>query len=134
MAQTGASVNATLKDCEIQYIQSLVTVILSKGWRATFSGKDISMTTAEADVQNAVRGGCDLFKRIIANLETRLRGERQRLAALGARLRKAEAQPKPDPAEIEQLKQSIATLQRDIDEDETSLADVRIDFEMFCSG
>ena len=91
------------------------------------------MTTAEADVQNAVRGGCDLFKRIIANLETRLRGERQRLAAR-ARLRKAEAQPKPDPAEIEQLKQSIATLQRDIDEDETSLADVRIDFEMFCSG
>jgi len=92
------------------------------------------MTTAEADVQTAVRGGCALFKRIIANLETRLRSERQRLAALRARLKKAEAQPKPDPAEIEQLKQSIATLQHDIDEDETSLADVRIDFEMFCSG
>ena len=92
------------------------------------------MTTAEADVQSAVRGGCALFKRIIANLEARLRSERQRLAALQARVRKAEAQPKPDPDEIEQLKQSIATLRRDIDEDETSLADVRIDFEMFCSG
>ena len=120
MAQTGASVNAALKDCEIQYIQSLVNVILTKGWRATFSEKDVSMTTAEADVQTAVRGGCALFKRIIANLETRLRSERQRLAALRARLKKAEAQPKPDPAEIEQLKQSIATLQHDIDEDETS--------------
>jgi predicted nucleic acid-binding Zn-ribbon protein len=91
------------------------------------------MATTEADVQTAVRGGCALFKKIISDLEARLRSERKRLAVLEARLRKAESQPKPDPDEIEQLKQSIATLQRDIDGDETSLADVRIDFEMFCS-
>jgi septal ring factor EnvC (AmiA/AmiB activator) len=92
------------------------------------------MATSEADVQTAVRGGCALFKRMIANLETRIGGERQRLAGLEARLRKVEGQPNPDPAEIEQIKQSISTLQGQIDEDEAGLADIRIDFEMFCRG
>jgi uncharacterized protein involved in exopolysaccharide biosynthesis len=92
------------------------------------------MATTEAEVQTAVRGGCALFKRIITNLETRLRGERQRLAALIASLRKLEALPHPDPVEVDRLKQSIATLRGQIDEDEASLADVRIDYEMFCRG
>jgi septal ring factor EnvC (AmiA/AmiB activator) len=66
--------------------------------------------------------------------EARLRSERQRLAALHAALRKAEGQTPPNQAEIDRLKQDIATLQKQIDEDEAALADVRIDFEMFCSG
>jgi chromosome segregation ATPase len=92
------------------------------------------MTTTEAEVQTAVRGGCAIFKRIITNLETRLRGERQRLAALAAGLKRLEAQPHPNPTEVEQLKHSISTLRGQIDEDEAGLADVRIDFEMFCRG
>jgi chromosome segregation ATPase len=91
------------------------------------------MATSEAEVQTAVRGGCALFKRMIANLEIRIRDERRRLAVIEASLRKAESQPKPDPALIEQLKQAIASLQSQVDEDEASLADIRIDFEMFCT-
>jgi predicted DNA-binding ribbon-helix-helix protein len=71
---------------------------------------------------------------MIANLVARIASERHRLANLSANLRKLEAQPHPDPAVVAQLKQSIATLRGQIDEDEASLADVRIDFEMFCSG
>lgn len=91
------------------------------------------MATSEAEVQTAVRGGCALFKRMIVNLEIRIRDERRRLAVIEASLRKAESQPKPDPALIEQLKQAIASLQSQVDEDEASLADIRIDFEMFCT-
>jgi chromosome segregation ATPase len=92
------------------------------------------MATTEADVQTAVLGGCALFKKMITNLEARIRSERQRLAGLGAELRKAEGQPTPDLAQIEQIKVSIATLQGQIDEDQASLADINIDFQMFCSG
>jgi hypothetical protein len=95
------------------------------------------MATTEADVQTAVLGGCALFKKMITNLEARIRSERQRLAGLGAELRKAEGQPNPDLAQseqIEQIKLSIATLQSQIDEDQASLADINIDFHMFCSG
>ena len=92
------------------------------------------MATSEADVQTAVRGGCAIFKRMIANLETRIRSERQRLANLRARLREAEGQSNPDLVEIERLKEAISTLQGQIDQDETDLAETRVDFEMFCSG
>ena len=91
------------------------------------------MAPSEAEVQTAVRGGCALFKRMIANLEIRIRDERRRLAVVEASLKKAETQPTPDPVLIEQLKHAIATLQSQIDEDEMSLADIRIDFEMFCT-
>jgi len=67
-------------------------------------------------------------------LETRIRAERQRLAALIASLRKLEGQPHPDPTAVEQITHSISTLRGQIDEDEAGLADVRIDFEMFCRG
>jgi hypothetical protein len=86
-----------------------------------------------AEVGTAVRGGCSIFKRMIDNLEKRIAGERRRLAALSAQLRKAEDQRDPDQDLIGHLKQSITTLQKQIDEDEDALADVRIDFEMFCS-
>jgi chromosome segregation ATPase len=92
------------------------------------------MATSEADVQTAVRGGCAIFKRMITNLETRIRSERQRLANLRARLREAEGQSNPDLVEIERLKEAISTLQGQIDQDETDLAETRVDFEMFCSG
>ena len=92
------------------------------------------MATSEADVQTAVRGGCAIFKRMITNLETRIRSERQRLASLRARLRELEGQSNPDPVEIERLKEAISTLQGQIDQDETDLAETRVDFEMFCSG
>jgi len=71
---------------------------------------------------------------MIANLETRIRSERQRLASLRARLRELEGQSNPDPVEIERLKEAISTLQGQIDQDETDLAETRVDFEMFCSG
>jgi chromosome segregation ATPase len=99
----------------------------------TFSGKDRQMVPSEEEVQTAVRSGCALFKRMIANLEIRIRDERRRLAVIEASLRKAESLPKSDPALIEQLKQAIASLQSQVDEDETSLADIRIDYEMFCT-
>jgi predicted nucleic acid-binding Zn-ribbon protein len=89
------------------------------------------MATLEAEVQTAVRGGCALFERMLANLEIRIRDERRRLAVLEASLRTAESQPTRNPALIEQLKQAIASLQSEIDEDAMSLADIRIDFEMF---
>jgi chromosome segregation ATPase len=92
------------------------------------------MATSEADVQTAVRGGCAIFKRMITNLETRIRSERQRLASLRARLREVEGQSNPDLVEIERLKEAISTLQGQIDQDETDLAETRVDFEMFCSG
>ena len=91
------------------------------------------MATSEAGVQTAVRGGHALFERMLANLEIRIRDERRRLAVLEASVTKAESQPTPSPALIEQLKQSIATLQSQIDEDQMSLADIRIESEMFCT-
>ncbi|MCA1454780.1 hypothetical protein I6F35_16345 [Bradyrhizobium sp. BRP22] len=120
-------------DCDLYHMQFQVKMVPTIAPPMHLSGKDSHMATSEAEVQTAVRGGCALFKRMIANLEIRIRDERRRLAVLEASLKKAETQPTPDPALIEQLKQAIASLQSQIDEDETSLADIRIDFEMFCT-
>jgi septal ring factor EnvC (AmiA/AmiB activator) len=87
-----------------------------------------------ASVQTAVQGGCTLFKKMITNLENRLLGERRRLAALRAQLQTAQAKTNSDPDQIAGIELSISTLQSQIDEDEASLADIRVDFNMFCSG
>jgi hypothetical protein len=99
----------------------------------SFSERALRWRT-EADVQAAVTTACGFLKGVVTGIQNAIKSEQEILRGLIAQLQTAESHSSPDPTQISQIQQSIATLRAQIDTDQANLDAAQDDYEAKCGS